>query len=84
MFGGLAKNNSTFKTTPSNNQPTAQRFRHLSEANTRNAQPEKLTQPSQPPHLTSNQITVKNNTSSKSGAMLSLPPNLNSPLTTLL
>ena len=84
MFGGLARNNSMFKTTPSNNQPTAQRSRHLSETNMKNVQPEKLTQPSQSPHLTANEITVKNSTSSKSGAMLSLPPNINSPLTTFL
>ena len=74
MFGGLAKN--TTLTT---------RSRHLSETNLRNVQPEKITQFNKPPHHQNvDTITSKASTNSKSSAMLSLPPQINSPLTTFL
>ena len=81
MFGGLAKNNSKFKNTSTNNQLTTQRSRHLSEANLQNVQSEKLIQPAQ---ASVNALTQKNIIRSKSSVMLSLPPNINSPLTTPL
>ena len=74
MFGGLAKN--TTLTT---------RSRHLSETNLRNVQPEKITQNNKPPHHQNvDTITSKASTNSKNSAMLSLPPQINSPLTTFL
>ena len=74
MFGGLAKNNTL----------TA-RSRHLSETNLRNVQPEKLPQTNKPPHYrTVDTVTSKASTNSRNSAMLSLPPQVNSPLTTLL
>ena len=74
MFGGLAKNNSL-----------TTRSRHLSETNLRNVQPEKITQNNKPPHHPNvDIITSKASTNSKNSAMLSLPPQINSPLTTFL
>ena len=84
MFGGLAKNNTKFNNTSTNNQLTTQRSRHLSEANLQNVQSEKLIQPDQASNSTVNTLTPKNIIRSKSSAMLSLPPNINSPLTTPL
>jgi hypothetical protein len=72
MFGGLARNN------------TFTRSRHLSETNLKNFPAEKLTQTSQSPHQIASTITNKTSTNSKNSAMFSLPPQINSPLTTLL
>ena len=75
MFGGLAKHNSFT------------RSRHLSESNLRNVKPETLTRPSksppQPPQNAST-VTTKTLTNSRNGSMFSLPPTINSPLTTFL
>ena len=72
MFGELAKDN------------TINRSRHLSESNIQNAQSDKLIKHSSSTHQKSSTAANKISANNKSSAMLSLPPQINSPLTTLL
>ena len=72
MFGELAKDN------------TINRSRHLSESNIQNAQSDKLKKHSSSTHQKSSTAANKISANNKSSAMLSLPPQINSPLTTLL
>ena len=83
MFGGLAKTSPNAQTTLQSQQ--SKHRRRLSEATLPNFQSSEVSLPSRSPHLTSNDMsTAKNSTNEKNRLMLSLPPNISSPLTTPL
>ena len=75
MFGGLSRNNTL-----------TSRSRHLSESNLRNVQAKEMSQINkpQPPHRNADTVISKASTNTRNSAMLSLPPQTNSPLTTFL